>query len=537
MLAPDNLFLLYVGAAVTKALHELGHGLACKHFGRRSHTGGEVHTMGIMMLALIPMPYVDASSSWALRNKWHRAFVAAAGMYFELALAAVAAIVWARAAEGTTVYALAYNIMFVSGVSTILFNANPLIRFDGYFILSDLFELPNLAQRSRDMLYHLVKKCAFGVRRSIDPARTVGERPWLLIYAIASLIYRVVLCVTILLFIADKLFFLGALLAMSAVIAWVVVPVGKFVRYLGTSAELSRVRARAVGVTVATVGALLGALLWVPAPSGGRAEGVVQALPKSSVHAPSNGYVVRAAAPTGRAADADDVLVELSNPDLQAELRQALAQRSIYIVQYNRAVTEELAEAQSLLAKRRAIEQKIDRLRKESKKLTVRAPFAGVWTSETLDGVEGVYVFRGRELGTLVGQNRQLTVTADQFLGPRIESEIGVGGAVELMVKGRPDARARGRVVSVLPAGRSELPSEALGHSGGGRIAVEPTQQGGYRAVEPYFDVKIELIDDEAQASLRPGQVVIVRFALPDAPLMVQAWRMVRQTIQKRFQI
>ncbi|MCA9295413.1 MAG: hypothetical protein KC983_02830, partial [Phycisphaerales bacterium] len=124
VLAPDNLVWLYVGFAIVKVIHEFGHGFAAKHFGRRAGGDGEVHIMGLMLLVLMPIPYVDASSAWQLRSKWQRAFVGAAGMYVELAVASVAAVVWANTSPGL-LHALAYNIMFVASVSTLLFNANP----------------------------------------------------------------------------------------------------------------------------------------------------------------------------------------------------------------------------------------------------------------------------------------------------------------------------------------------------------------------------------------------------------------------------
>jgi len=164
---------------------------------------------------------VDASSAWAFRNRWRRAFVGAAGMYVELGVAAIAAIVWARTGSQSTAHVLAYNAMFVAGVSTILFNANPLIRFDGYYILSDLAELPNLQQRSKDYLYYLV-----------------------------SAAYRIFLGVTIVLFVAGQLFFIGMIMAGAALVTFLVVPWVKWGKYLSANAELYRCRSRAVLTSV-----------------------------------------------------------------------------------------------------------------------------------------------------------------------------------------------------------------------------------------------------------------------------------------------
>src|SRR5205085_6418982 len=128
ILDPGNLFLLYVGMVLTKTVHEFGHAFACRRF------GGEVHTMGIMFMIFTPMPYVDATSSWSFRSRWHRVVVGCAGMIHELFLAAIATFVWANTGQGA-LHSLAYNMMFISSVSTLVFNINPLMRFDGYYIM------------------------------------------------------------------------------------------------------------------------------------------------------------------------------------------------------------------------------------------------------------------------------------------------------------------------------------------------------------------------------------------------------------------
>ena len=169
---PENLIILYVGFALIKACHEMGHAISCKKFGKQAGTGGEVHIIGIMLLVFTPVPYVDASSSWALQNKWHRIIVGAAGMWVELAIASIAAIVWANSGDSGTPWVnhFAYNVMFVAGFSTIVFNANPLLRYDGYYILSDFLEIPNLAQRGKEYIYYVVKRYIWNVRQARSPA-------------------------------------------------------------------------------------------------------------------------------------------------------------------------------------------------------------------------------------------------------------------------------------------------------------------------------------------------------------------------------
>jgi len=187
ILDPSNLPLLFVSFWIVKVLHEFGHGFACKKFGRDAGLGGEVHTMGIMFLVFTPLPYVDASSAWAFRSRYHRIIVGLGGMIIELGVASVAAVVWARTGPGT-LHAIAYNVMFIASVSTLIFNANPLLRYDGYYVLSDLLEIPNLSNRSKEYLTYLVKRYAWGVKRARNPAHTAGERFWFVTYGIAATI-------------------------------------------------------------------------------------------------------------------------------------------------------------------------------------------------------------------------------------------------------------------------------------------------------------------------------------------------------------
>ena len=185
ILAADNILMMALSFLVLKTLHELGHGYAVKAF------GGTVHEIGIMFLVFAPMPYVDASAASEFRSKWQRALVGAAGMIVEVFIAALALYVWLAVEQGL-VRAFAYNVMVVAGISTVLFNGNPLLRYDGYYILSDLLEIPNLAQRATRYWGHLVYSYVFRTEGLPEFVATPGERIWLLLYAPASFLYRIV---------------------------------------------------------------------------------------------------------------------------------------------------------------------------------------------------------------------------------------------------------------------------------------------------------------------------------------------------------
>ncbi len=537
ILAPSNLPWLYVCMILIKGVHEFGHGFACKHFGRQSHSGGEVHTMGIMFIVFMPLPYVDATSAWSLRNKWHRAFIGAAGMYVEIAIGAAAAIVWANSVPGTLAHALAYNLIFIAGVTTVLFNANPLIKFDGYYILSDLLETPNLAQRGKDYLYYLIKKYIYGVRRPRDPSHSSGERFWLVVYAVGASIYRVFISVSIILFVVDALKYMGILLAMSGVIGWVIVPVFKWAHYLLTSPELHRVRGRAQLATVLFFAVLIGTLGFIPAPYHARGEGVVEPGEIEMVFAGTDGFI-DSVLPSATQVKAGGVeLMAASNHELQIEHRRLLADRGLYEAYYRKARSEEPAQAQIVQAQIQAVNEQLVRVNDKLSALRIQPSIDGVWVSEKADRLVGTFVKQGEPIGVLVDTSRLLIrVTTDQYVGPLVMKDSGVGSIVQMRVRGRPEALIQGRVVKVLKAARRELPSAALGYAGGGSIAVDTENSKGTLAQEPFFEIQIEPVTTGSEpAPLYAGQRVVARFDLPDTPLLKQWWLAIRQVIQQRF--
>jgi putative peptide zinc metalloprotease protein len=541
VIAPRNLFWLYLAIVAIKLWHEMGHGFACKHFGQQRHAGGEVHTLGVMLLVLVPVPYVDASSAWALRNKWHRFWIGGAGMYFELAAAAVATLVWAATNAQTSFYgvpihALAYNLMFIAGVSTVLFNANPLIRFDGYYMLSDALEVPNLMQRSKDYLYYLVKKHVYAVRRPFNPAHTPGEAPWLLSYAVLSGIYRILLMVTIILFVADQFFFIGALFAISGIIGFVFVPLGKWIKYLATSPELTRTRSRSVAASAVPITIVLVALAVIPAPEHGRAEGIVEARQRATIVAGADGFLRERASSAARL-EPDELILAAENPELLSRQRQLSAQLEQLEVQLAQARSESTARALALLEQRGALRQRLARIQDQVQNLRVQAPFAGRWSpAENL--TLGRFIRQGEPLGTLLNTEAlEIRITADQALGPRLLHQRELGDlSVQLRVADLPEQTFTGSITRVAPAGQQNLPSAALAMQAGGLMATDPEDPEARRAAEPFFEVRIvpEAVQD---AGLYPGQRVVARFAIGWRPLLIQWWDAAARLLQQRFQL
>lgn len=535
VLDPDNLFYLYISFAFVKLFHEMGHGFSCKRFGLESG-GGEVHTIGIMFLVFTPMPYVDASSSWVLRNKWQRACVGIGGMYVELFIAAIAAVIWANTSTGT-VHAICYNIMFIASVSTLLFNANPLLRYDGYYILSDYLEIPNLAQRSKQYIYYTVRKYIYGVKNARTPAYSRGERFWFPIYGVASTIYRVFICTAILMFVAEKFFLVGVILALVAVITWVGVPLVNFLRYLFTNRELARTRARALLTTAVFLLAIFFAIGVIKFPDHLRAEGIVEPMHIAIVYAGESGFVENVLPSGTEVSLGNQILVESTNRDLATDEIIFMADRKQLEIERRIARREEQASVQIYTQKIEFKNDQIKKIRKQLANLKIRAPFDGVWLSPNTDSMKGRYLQRGDPVGMLA-DFQQLRIRASA--GQRIVGPIQVEGQleVEIRVKGRPDLELTGHIEEIFQAGTTQLFSPAQGFQAGGAVQTATDDPKGMKSAENFFEIRI--IPDQAAAKkvrLLNGQRVVIRFKLKSKPLMVQWWHSLLQMVQQRFHI
>ena len=534
LLAPGNLGWLYVGLTLAKVVHEFGHAYAVRRF------GGEVHTMGVMLLVLTPLPYMDATASWGFRSRWQRFVVGAAGMYWELLLAAGAMFVWANTGPGP-VNAVAFNLMFIASVSTILFNANPLLRFDGYYMLCDLLDMPNLHQRAGRMWRYISERHLFGCRRVEPPVKGRGLQSWLLTFGAMAWVYRIILFAGIILFVAGQWLFLGLALAVVGLVTWVVVPTVKITRYLGSSRTLDRNRPRAIAVVLGGITGLVLLLAVIPFPYAVSAPGVVWAERHGGVYAGVSGKVAAILAQPGSQVTQGQVLMRLELPELTMETRQVEADLA-------GAAAEELSlliqPGQGLQAVRErivALERRRQRLLELAGELELRAPIDGIWFAPMLDQAAGVWIERGTQVGEVIDPT-EFRFTA---VMPQRHADHLFSGAVR-------DARIRlrGQAVSpittdnlrVLPARRDNLPSAALGWLGGGDIAVRQQAGEGTETVEGFFEVRANLGANGRDGGAIPDHIALAHgrsgrllCRLPPEPLLQQAGRWLRQLLQQRL--
>src|SRR6516225_919444 len=244
---------LWFALGMVKIIHEFGHGLSCKAF------RGEVHEMGALFLCLSPCLYCNVSDAWTLPNKWHRIIISFAGIYVELIIASIATFVWWNTPGQPFINNLILSLMIVCSVSTVIFNGNPLMRFDGYYVLADWLEIPNLRDRCNKYLKNLALEHGLGVEVQREQYMALDRRILFVIYAVGSWIYRWVVTFSILYFLSMflKPYKLGAvsgLLACAAVGSMIGWPAWRLFDNLRKRGRLPDMKPERVRVSAAIVG-------------------------------------------------------------------------------------------------------------------------------------------------------------------------------------------------------------------------------------------------------------------------------------------
>ncbi|WP_254276039.1 biotin/lipoyl-binding protein [Halomonas sp. 3H] len=526
LMSINNLPLLIGVFILVKSVHELGHGLMVKRW------GGEMHELGIMLLVFMPVPYVDASAATAYPSKWQRALVGAAGILVELTLAAIAMFVWLEAESGL-VRAIAFNVMVVGGVSTLLFNGNPLLRFDGYYVFADLLEIPNLFTRANRYFFYLVQRYLFGMGEVRSPVTARGERGWLLFYAIASFCYRMFLMAIIVMFVASMFFTLGILLAAWSVLQMLVWPLLKGLHFLFNSPRLERRRGRAWLATGLFVAGVVLPVTLVPAPYATMGEGVVWVPDRAEVHATASGFVAEVIAEPGKPVRRGDPLIVLDAPLLDAEIRVMQAQvRELQVRRALAAVSDRVQER--ITGEELALmEARLEDAERRRADLVVTSPVDGILALPSAQHLTGRYLRRGEPVALIVDPQRPVV----RSLIPQERIDLVMTRTREVLA--RPAAEP-GRVLMLTdprlsPLASTDLPSLALTSEGGGKVPLDPSNGQRPSAMEPYF-----LFEAEAPGLIGADSVggrLQLRFDHGNVPLGQQLYRALRQVFLERLNV
>lgn len=525
VLSLENLALLWLVYPVVKIVHEFAHAYTVKLW------GGEVHEMGIMLLVLMPIPYVDATSASAFRLKRRRMMVGAAGVLSEVFLAALAMLIWVNVEPGT-VRALSYNVMLVAGVSTLLFNGNPLLRFDAYYVLSDYLEIPNFGTRANRYLGYLLQRYLFGIKTSSFPPATTGERWWLFIYALLSFFYRIFISIRIVLFVAGKFFFVGVVLSAWVVFNMLVTPAVRGWKTFFQDGRMRKKRGRIAWTVAGFAGLFVLFAGVIPMPHFTVAEGVVWVPEQARIHAGADGFVTKIIADPQQMVQAGEPLIESENPELDTQVQVLESQLVEFQARYRASILTNRTEAEILKEEILRVEKNLSRARERIAALVAASPVAGRFLLPDAQNLPGRFVHRGEPLGYVVGPDHlrvMVVVRQDD-----VDMVRGVTRRIEARLVHDLDQIHPVVVLRQVPAASVELPSLALSLEGGGRIALDPRSSGGPKSFEKLFQFEMQIPGFESD---RIGERVMVRFIHPPEPLAWRFYRTVRRLLMSSFDL
>ena len=386
---PGNLLLLSVTLFFTKVLHEFGHGLACKVL------GGECHELGVMILVLTPCLYCNVSDSWMLPSKWKRAAIGVAGVFVECTLASICTWIWWFTNENMLHY-ICLNIMFLSSVSTIIFNINPLLRYDGYYILADILEIPNLRQKATKIMSQKASEWFLGMEPQEDPFLPKRNQFWFALFTVASVAYRWVVMASILFFVwrffdSYGLKVVAQCIAAMSLFGLVGMPLYKIGKFFWVPGRIYKVKKSHFYPSLAGVLALLAGFCFIPFPYSIYAPAVLELrsddASTANILAPKSGGILQEIyVSEGQRVQKGDRIALLRNPSLDSQLNDLIGQanevkQEIDACRQLGNNQEAVARLQEDLARYEGLSLSIKAMQKERERLTLVAPIDGIVVS------------------------------------------------------------------------------------------------------------------------------------------------------------
>ena len=522
LMSAQNLLLLWLTYPILKVLHELGHALFTKVW------GGQINEYGIVIAMGTPLPYVDATAATAFDKKSQRMMVSAAGMAVELFIAAIALLLWLQIEEGL-VRAFLFNLMVLGSISTLFFNGNPLLRFDGYHLLCDWFDSPNLGSRATHHLTYLIQHYAFGVRGIYSPAGSRQEAFWLTLYALLAFIYRFFILGAIIFLVADYSHTLGIILGLWLLLLQIAMPLAKKILFLLNSPELAPNRRRAIAITLTTTIFLIGFIGFVPLPQNTRAEGILWLPSSARIRIESQGFIHEIFTQNGEHVEAGQTLIQLENLTLKTRLQVQKATLSEYNARYQKVWKEHRSQAALFDEDIKSIKAEIDFLQQQVEQLTIRSPSAGRFKWQ-LQNPHGSYVQQGQQIA-IISQDAvpkiRVALTQDEIGLVRSDSH-----AIEVQLSQQMGYKLSAQLDIQIPAATTTLPSAALGAAGGGRISINKNDADGTTSQQMVFLLDLLLTPNSELNNHEQhlyGQRAYIRFEHTSEPIGARIYRIFQQ--------
>ncbi|MDH1011062.1 biotin/lipoyl-binding protein [Pseudomonas nicosulfuronedens] len=500
-----------VALLFAKLCHEFGHAFMAKRAGCR------VQSMGVAFMVMLPLFYTDVSDAWRVNDRRSRLLIGAGGVLAELTLACVALLAWSLLPDGP-LRTSAFMLASATWVTTLLVNLNPFMRFDGYFLLSDLLGVENLQGRAFALCRWRLREALFGYGDPMPEPWPDGMRRRLLLWGYGSWLWRAALFLGIALTVYHLFFkVLGIFLMLVELVWFIGLPIWREWR------EWWQRRDQAQPARLALIGAGLALVLLVLlVPWRGSVEipAVLEATRASALHAPVAARLKRVAVSDGQSVAAGDLLLELESPDLDARLRITRREIDITQLQLRRQAGRSETAADIGVLEQRLAEAVAEYrgLAAQRERLDIRAPHAGVVRDLLPELVPGLWLSPRQALARVVEPGVRLRGYVAEQAVWRVEP--GAQGRFVADDPARPALPVR--LESVDATGTSHLDLEALASDRQGAIAVQRDSEG--RALPVQGQYAVRLSADQPMELVQPVRGEVVLAARGESPLST-IWR------------
>jgi putative peptide zinc metalloprotease protein len=525
-LSPYNLLLVFLLYPPVKILHELGHAFSAKL------EGGEVHEMGINFMMFMPIPYVNVSTATHFRSKYKRMLVSAAGILVESFLAALGLLLF-LAAEPGLVQDIGFNIFMIGGISSLFFNGNPLLKYDGYYILADALGIPNLFQRSGQYWRYLFQRYLFGLREVSSPANAPGEPFWFVLYSVLSQLYRLAVLWFIFVIVTEKFFVLGVLLAGWLVSIQILLPLYKALHYIFSSPGLKQKRNRAVFSSSAMITVFIGVFGFIPIPSYTFAEGVVWQPDEAQIKAQQDGFAGPLQVVNNQTVASGTPVMQLIDPFLETEAIIAQAKLNELQNQYRAKRISRLVEASIIKEAIQVAESELNHILDKTESMSITAFKSGKILILEADDLPGRFVRQGELLGYILDDHPptiRLAVKQDHIGQLRqniVDIEVRLANDLHTVYPAD--------IIRQAPEATNQLPSAALSTRGGGKFILDPSRPEQLQSLAKFFLVDLHF--EPQQPELTLGARAYVRINHGGEPLAIQWFRRIRQVFLRQFNV
>jgi len=539
-----NLIYMWVTLGVSKVIHEFGHGLSCKHY------GGECHEMGVMLLVFSPCLYCDVSDSWMLRSKWQRIIIAGAGMYIEVILSAIAIFVWWNTDTGL-LHHLSLNVFFVTTITTVIFNANPLMRFDGYYMMSDLLEIPNLRPKADKLLREQFAWHCLGIEPRPDPFMPETGKFWFFLFAIAAWLYRWVILfgITIFLYTVLKPYGLQSLGIVLALVSMgsIFFNMGNNLYKVVSAPRIEPLSYIKITISLVVFFGLTAGLLSLPIPWHLESSFLIEPRGIQHVYNQAPGALLQFHVQPGDVVQKNQVVAVLENRELEDERRQLEIDIQVQDeeVELQQAV-DDLKQLSLAREKRSSLQNQLRDVELRLASLSVRAPCNGTvvapppvpesdlesqkqalprWSGSPMQDKNSHCFLQERTHLLSIAPNKELEAVL--LVDQSQRNDMSVGEPVELKFSHVADKTYHGTVKDISQR-HIEFAPQALSNKSGGDLSTVTDQQGRERLTSIAYQATVVLQED--QSLMLPGLRGRTRFLVDRRTAGEWIWRYLRQT-------